>query len=118
MGFLNGFLRTLGFEGDKKKTPPKENDQQKQKMQSTQAQYDLKNLKEKPVLYEPKSQSEVQTLVDKFKNGEDILVDLKNMEPKERTRALDFFSGATYALSGKIKQSDTATYFFCHLELE
>lgn len=114
MGFLNGLFKTLGFEGEKKQNKDRElKPQLKQKSQT--AEYDLKNMS-LPTLFEPTSQVEVQELVDKFVSGQDVLVDIKNIESKERTRALDFFCGAVYALGGKIKQSDATTFLFCHME--
>ncbi len=119
MGFLNGLFKTLGFESEKKKNNNENviKPQLKQKNQPM-AEYDLKNMQQAPTLYEPKSQIDVQNLVDRFKDGEDILVDIKDIDAKERTRSLDFFCGATYALGGKIKQSDATTFLFCHMERE
>ncbi len=118
MGFLNGLFKTLGFEGEKKQKSTNDIKPQLKQKNKTTAEYDLKNMEEAPVLYEPTSQVEVQNLVDKFKDGEDVLVDIKNIDAKERTRSLDFFCGAVYALGGKIKQSDTTVFLFCHMENE
>lgn len=118
MGLLNGLFKTLGFEGEKKKEKQQKTDDIKPQLkQKTQvAEYDLKSIKPQPTLYQPTSQIEVQQLVDRFRDGEDVLVDIKNIDIKERTRSLDFFCGAVYALGGKIKQSDDQTFLFCHLE--
>ena len=115
MGFFNGLLKGLGFESNSKEKRVKE-----VKVDTTTAyenkgaEYDLKSIKiEDNIVYSPKSEVEVQELVDRLKKGENITVDLQNFKNTEYVRALDFMSGAIYVLDGKIKKISEKTYFFC-----
>ena len=115
MGFFNGILRGLGFEGEKKTGDSKQVKEQNNTFQMNSAEYDLTEKKEnqKPEEFVPKSEKEVQQIVEVLKTGKDVKVNFENLEVKEYIRALDFMSGAIYALSGKIKKISERTYLFC-----
>ena len=115
MGFFDGLLRGLGFEGPDKPKEQKQETKDVSVYENKGAEYDLtKQTKEvKPVNFVPNSEKEVQSIVDVLKSGKDVIVDLKNFDTKEYIRALDFMSGAVYALGGKIKKMSEKTYFFC-----
>lgn len=51
----------------------------------------------------PKSQAEVQAIVEKVTNGKTIIVNVSGFNATDRVRALDFISGAIYVLRGKIQ---------------
>lgn len=51
---------------------------------------------------EPKSYMEVQSLIDKLRRGESIIVNLEALESESAQRILDFLSGASYALGGSM----------------
>ncbi len=117
MGFLNGLLKGLGFESNKKVTEkPKvekiENNEVSYKKSG--AEYNLTDLKiDEKKIYKPNSQQDVQNIVDLLKKSECVMVDLQNMSGIEFVRALDFMSGAIYALNGKISKVGEKTFFFC-----
>lgn len=113
MGLLNGFLRGLGFEVGKKPEKVKEEKVDNTAYTSAGAEYDLKTIKEQAIVYTPESEIEVQELVDKLRQGEDLTANLEKLKDRELTRALDFMSGAIYVLDGKIKKVGDKTYFFC-----
>ena len=51
----------------------------------------------------PKSQVEVQAIVEKVTNGKTIIINVSGFNATDRVRALDFISGAIYVLRGKIQ---------------
>lgn len=116
MGLINSFLKGLGFEGNPSTKPTKNKEESNNTAyNSAGANFDLTALQEKKeiIVFTPKNEVEVQELVDKLKNGEDVTVDLQFLQEKELIRALDFMSGAIYVLNGKIKKVGNKTYFFC-----
>ena len=115
MGFFNGILRGLGFEGQDKPKEEKQETKDASVYENKGAEYDLTKQKNevKPLNFAPTSEKEVQSIVDELKAGKDVIVDLKNLESKEFIRALDFMSGAVYALGGRISKVADKTYFFC-----
>ena len=117
MGIFNTVLKGLGFEGEKK-------EQQEVKEDKTPtyntigAEYDLTKVeskveKKEPQTIVPQNQQEVQQIVDTLKLGETVIVNLEQFKNTEYVRALDFMSGATYVLDGKIKKIGDKTYMFC-----
>ncbi len=114
MGFLNGLLRGLGFEGEKKEKPQKQKEEKlSSAYQNAGLEVDLSTIKSEPKIFTPINQQDVQNLVDILKTGEAITIDLKNFSDNEYIRALDFLSGAIYVLDGKIKKIAEKTFFFC-----
>ena len=115
MGFFNGILRGLGFEGEQKPKEEKPEVKDSSVYENKGAEYDLtaKEKDDKPVSFAPTSEQQVQDIVDSLKSGKDAIVDLKNLDAKEYTRALDFLSGAIYALGGRIKKLSDKTFLFC-----
>lgn len=49
--------------------------------------------------------SDAQTLADSIRGGRSVVLDLRNTEPEMVRRIVDFASGLTYALDGKMAKS-------------
>ena len=112
MGLFNGFLRGLGFEGEKKVKSQKniEKEETPSAYTNAGAKFDLASQYQEII---PNNQQEVQNAVDILKNGETIIINLKQIKDGEYIRALDFLSGAIYVLNGKIKKINDKTFLFC-----
>ena len=112
MGFLNGFLKGLGFEGrtgeggviDKSVT-----------YKTNSVEYNLNDIVEQQEekIHIPQNQQEVQDIVDRLKQGIPVTVNFEQLANSDFVRALDFMSGATYVLNGKIKKLGNKIFFFC-----
>lgn len=105
MGIFNSLLKGLGFEDDVENV--KNNESYKQdiiynKKTDTNRKNDvsINNL----IVYSPKSNNDVKMLIDFLVEGKATIVNLGNLKPVERTRILDFLSGAVYAQKGKINR--------------
>jgi cell division inhibitor SepF len=53
---------------------------------------------------EPRAFSEAQSIADKFKAGQPVIMNLTGTEPELSKRLLDFASGLTYALDGGLQK--------------
>jgi cell division inhibitor SepF len=49
--------------------------------------------------------SDAQTLADSIRGGRSVVLDLRNTEPEMVRRIVDFASGLTYALDGKMAKT-------------
>ena len=54
------------------------------------------------IMVEPKTQKEIQQVVDYLKQGQTVAVNLEGIANIDSTRILDFLSGAIYGLNGSI----------------
>lgn len=54
------------------------------------------------IMVEPKTQSEIQQVVDYLKQGQSVAVNLEGLSSEDMGRILDFLSGAIYGLNGSI----------------
>jgi cell division inhibitor SepF len=53
---------------------------------------------------EPRAFSEAQSIADKFKAGQPVIMNLTGTEPELSKRLLDFASGLTYAMDGGLQK--------------
>lgn len=111
MGFFNGILRGLGFEGEKKEPQIKE---PTTTYKENIAEYNLNEIAQKEEIETlmPANQQEVQNIVDILKQGKAVAVNFELIKNNEFVRALDFMSGATYVLNGKIKKANNKIFLF------
>lgn len=112
MGFLNGLMKSLGFESDSKKQNTKQ--EEEKEIVTNKAEYDLTNISQNEDIKEfrPQTQVEIQDIVNLLKNDEIVCVNLQDFDKSNYTRALDFLSGAIYVLNGKIKRNGDKTFIF------
>lgn len=54
------------------------------------------------IMVEPKTQKEIQQVIDFLKQGQSVAVNLEGIAGADRMRILDFLSGAIYGLNGSI----------------
>ena len=54
------------------------------------------------IIYCPTSMKEIQSAVDCLRQNQSVMLDLENISDDDRTRVLDFISGAIYGLNGSI----------------
>ena len=127
MGFFDWVMHGLGFENTEKKEK-----KTKTKTVEQDDKYANFNMHEKPaeankinsqptnnitssgfnnfgiqaesniIMVEPKSQSEIQQVVDYLKQGQSVAVNLEGLSNEDMGRILDFLSGAIYGLNGSI----------------
>ncbi|MBR6778991.1 MAG: cell division protein SepF [Clostridia bacterium] len=126
MGFFDWMMHGLGFEDTEKKT---KKDKKSGKTQAQEDKYANFNLHEKVagetnnpstiggattfnnfgvqaesniIMVEPKTQKEIQKVVDYLKQGQSVAVNLEGISSVDSERILDFLSGALYAIDGSI----------------
>lgn len=115
MGFFNGILKSLGFEGENaEKVKSEKSDVVKKPVMPT-AVYSLDESKrsKKNAEYKtfvPKNQQEVQSVIANLKKGEVVLVDFEHFADADIIRALDFLSGVICTISGKIQKVNSRRY--------
>lgn len=121
MGLFGWVMKGLGYEdkGDKKDKKNKANDEDKyanfnlhEKVGGNEstptpvsAGYNMNGFgmpESNIIMFSPKSQSEMQQVIDYLKQGQSVAVNLEEISSEDCTRVLDFFSGAIYALNGSI----------------
>ena len=132
LSFFNKILRGLGFEDEEEDMPKKQKVKEKKvKKENVTASYDLGKLAdfeenaqiqvEEPQentnqpsldfeLVKVKSQIDVQSVVQKIKQGQKVLINIEQLSQTDTTRSLDFVSGAVYALGLNMKKVDEKLY--------
>ena len=123
MGFFDKLLSAIGFENeDEAEVITKQKKEKKQKSNLTAAKFDLSQEKEESKelsrfgavkreeteenlkVYSPDTQTEIEQILLRVKNGENVLLNLTNFSDEDRIRALDFISGALFVLNKTIKR--------------
>lgn len=135
MGFFNKILKGLGFEDEEVVEPKKINRKEKKSKDSSKvtATYNLNEIEEDKkieniaISVEKKeeqkdeinsdfehikvlSQSEIQSVILKLKNGAKILINLEKLSDNDIIRSLDFLTGAVFALNLKMQKIDEKLY--------
>lgn len=54
------------------------------------------------IIYTPSTMKEIQSAVDSLRQNQSVMLDLEKIADEDRTRVLDFISGAIYGLNGSI----------------
>lgn len=54
------------------------------------------------IIYAPSTMKEIQSAVDCLRQNQSVMLDLEKIGDEDRTRVLDFISGAIYGLNGSI----------------
>lgn len=123
MGIFDKLLKAIGFEdenAEKTEIKSKNNKKEKKKEKNINinSKFDLKNLEEDQVseekeivAYIVKVQTDVEEIANKLKNGESVMVDFNKFAEGDKIRALDFLSGVSFILNGKIEKINKNTYF-------
>ena len=107
MGDFNVLLKGLGFDDDNETKSQKESYNQdiiittdSKEEKTSKNEVSINSL----LVYSPKSNNDVKMLINYLVDGKASIVNLGNLKPVEKTRILDFLSGAVYAVKGKINR--------------
>ena len=118
MGLFQTLFTSLGLEEDRQQTAIKPRRKEVfKKVENNYHNFNLHEKKEKEevinknsfnpqnanlAIFAPSTLEEVQKIIYSLKLQESCIVNLENIKSNDRTRILDFFSGAVFALSGEI----------------
>ncbi len=121
MGFGDWLMRGLGFDSKKKnnKTVVEEpvddkyaNFNMHVKQGENEAETPIRNnfatdtlnmgMRDHLIIYAPSTMKEIQSAVDCLRQNQSVMLDLEKIGDEDRTRVLDFISGAIYGLNGSI----------------
>lgn len=134
MGFFDKLLSAIGFENeDEAEVITKQKKEKKQKSNLTGAKFDLSQQKEQSKelsrfgeskreqaeedlkVYSPDTQTEIEQILLRVKNGENVLINLTNFSDEDRIRALDFISGALFILNKTIKRIESNLFMISNI---
>ena len=121
MGFGDWLMRGLGFDSKKKAQTTVVEEPVDDKYanfnmhvkQETTTETPVRNnnfqadtfsmgMRDNLIIYAPKTMKEIQSAVDCLRQNQSVMLDLENIGDEDRTRVLDFISGAIYGLNGSI----------------
>lgn len=121
MGFGDWLMRGLGFDSKKKQATvveePVEDDKYANfnmhiKDEPTVTETPIRNsfqndtfnigMRDNFIIYCPTTMKEIQSAVDALRQNQSVMLDLEKISDDDRTRILDFISGAVYGLNGSI----------------
>ncbi len=122
MGFFDWVMHGLGFEGksDKKNSKTKTEDDkyanfnlhervagETENLETVSSNTNSFNsfgmqAESNIIMVEPKTQKEIQQVVDYLKQGQSVAVNLEGISSADSNRILDFLSGAIYGINGSI----------------
>lgn len=122
MGFFDKILSAIGFESDDDEPKPSKEKKSK-KEQITSAKFDLsksqepeskelsrfgntkqEKTEEELEVFSPETQTDIENILTKVKNGDNALINLAAFSDEDRIRALDFISGALFIMEKNIKR--------------
>lgn len=122
MGFFDKILSAIGFESDDDEPKPGKEKKNK-KEQITSAKFDLsksqepeskelsrfgntkqEKTEEELEVFSPETQTDIENILTKVKNGDNALINLAAFSDEDRIRALDFISGALFIMEKNIKR--------------
>lgn len=120
MGFFDNIMR--GFDFNKKPEQSGRNEifDEKNAINANSGKYDF----EAPVnfsgkitkdasnmlVFAPGSFDDVETIIDHLRNGESVILNLRDIKEQTAQRILDFIAGAIYALAGCIYPIENALF--------
>ncbi|MCI6357261.1 MAG: cell division protein SepF [Erysipelotrichaceae bacterium] len=65
-----------------------------------------------PIVYNVTSYYEIETIANNLFNNQSIIINLSNLELKDKYRVIDFLSGVCYSLKGKRTKLEDNIYIF------
>ena len=120
MGFGDWLMKGLGFDSKKKErttvveepVDDKYADFNMHIKQETTTDIPVRNsfqndtfnmgMRDNLIIYAPSTMKEIQNAVDCLRQNQSVMLDLEKIGDEDRTRVLDFISGAIYGLNGSI----------------
>ncbi|OGC25060.1 hypothetical protein A3J90_08345 [candidate division WOR-1 bacterium RIFOXYC2_FULL_37_10] len=64
------------------------------------------------IIYEPKIYEDSLNISGNLRKGKPVLINLKQLEPSEGTRLIDFICGAAYAIDGHMMKIGDSIFLF------
>ena len=64
--------------------------------------FNIGGMRDNLIIYCPTSMKDIQSAVDCLRQNQSVMLDLEKIGDEDRTRVLDFISGAIYGLNGSI----------------
>ena len=124
MKFFNKLFKAIGFdenesvEADEAEVIVKEKTirEKKENIVLPSAKFNLKENRGEIKQYFPKTQEEIEQLVENFRDGENLSINLEKFDEEDKVRALDFLYGAVFALFGEISKTGESDYLMVHGE--
>lgn len=105
MGVLNTLLKGLGFVDIDENNSQKDSYKQDIIFSSNEEKVSKNEVSINSLLvYSPKSNNDVKMLINYLIDGKASIINLGSLKQVEKTRILDFLSGAVYAVKGKINR--------------
>ncbi|MBQ7798554.1 MAG: cell division protein SepF [Clostridia bacterium] len=121
MGFGDWLMRGLGFDSKKKSQTVVEEpvddkyanfNMHVKQTDATSENTPIRNnfqtdalnigMRDNLIIYAPSTMKEIQSAVDSLRQNQSVMLDLEKIGDEDRTRVLDFISGAIYGLNGSI----------------
>lgn len=74
--------------------------------------------KQEVVLFHPANFNDTSKAADDLRSRKAVIVNMENVDKAMARRVVDFLSGCTYAIDGKVKKVAQSTYLFCPHNME
>ena len=74
--------------------------------------------KQEVVLFRPGNFNDTSKAADDLRSRRAVIVNMENVDKAMARRVVDFLSGCTYAIDGKVKKVAQSTYLFCPHNME
>ena len=69
--------------------------------------------KQEVVLFRPVNFNDTSKAAEDLRNKKAVIANMENVDKAMARRVVDFLSGCSYALDGKVKKIAQSTYLFC-----
>ena len=74
--------------------------------------------KQEVVLFHPSNFNDTSKAADDLRNKKAVILNLENVDKAMARRVVDFLSGCSYALDGKVRKVAQSTYLFCPFNMD
>ena len=74
--------------------------------------------KQEVVLFHPSNFNDTSKAADDLRNKKAVILNLENVDKAMARRVVDFLSGCSYALDGKVRKVAQSTYLFCPYNMD
>ena len=74
--------------------------------------------KQEVVLFHPSSFNDTSKAADDLRSKKVVILNLENVDKAMARRVVDFLSGCSYALDGKVRKVAQSTYLFCPYSMD
>ena len=74
--------------------------------------------KQEVVLFHPSNFNDTSKAADDLRSKKAVILNLENVDKAMARRVVDFLSGCSYALDGKVRKVAQSTYLFCPYNMD